>query len=318
MRSGKDVVHRNVRFQSAPGREAGRCTRQASPSGWCSAFQSAPGREAGRCAALGAEGDEVLGVSIRARPGGRAMPVRPQPGVPDLCVSIRARPGGRAMHHRGWRHALLHRVSIRARPGGRAMQGRDRGAARPDPRFNPRPAGRPGDARGKYEPRTAVAGFNPRPAGRPGDALRLSAWNANSSRFQSAPGREAGRCADLVEHGAARIGVSIRARPGGRAMPSLPPMALWPAILFQSAPGREAGRCPRSCRLPRRSSAFQSAPGREAGRCPAMPTPPATITGFNPRPAGRPGDARGRRWIRWRRRCFNPRPAGRPGDAPRS
>ncbi|KAF0101825.1 MAG: hypothetical protein FD187_2759 [bacterium] len=39
-------------FQSAPGREAGRCTREARASSSMRLFQSAPGREAGRCSAL--------------------------------------------------------------------------------------------------------------------------------------------------------------------------------------------------------------------------------------------------------------------------
>ncbi|KAF0101826.1 MAG: hypothetical protein FD142_1194 [bacterium] len=61
-------------------------------------------------------------------------------------------------------------------------------------------------------------------------------------RFQSAPGREAGRCP-----------------------------ADWPAGTrpnwFQSAPGREAGRCPYHLANASLLFMFQSAPGREAGRC---------------------------------------------------
>ena len=37
-------------FQSAPGREAGRCAVQTYAGTILSEFQSAPGREAGRCA----------------------------------------------------------------------------------------------------------------------------------------------------------------------------------------------------------------------------------------------------------------------------
>ncbi len=37
-------------------------------------------------------------------------------------------------------------------------------------------------------------GFNPRPAVRPGDAGILDAQPESARTFQSAPGREAGRC----------------------------------------------------------------------------------------------------------------------------
>ena len=39
-----------VEFQSAPGREAGRCRIRLQAQGFIARFQSAPGREAGRCA----------------------------------------------------------------------------------------------------------------------------------------------------------------------------------------------------------------------------------------------------------------------------
>ncbi len=67
--------------------------------------------------------------------------------------------------------------------------------------------------------------------------------------FQSAPGREAGRC------GAWRI---------------LAPRQ----VAFQSAPGREAGRCGQRAVSCVASELFQSAPGREAGRC-------LTAAGYN-------------------------------------
>ena len=38
-----------VEFQSAPGREAGRCRIRLQAQGFIARFQSAPGREAGRC-----------------------------------------------------------------------------------------------------------------------------------------------------------------------------------------------------------------------------------------------------------------------------
>ena len=43
------TISGGVLFQSAPGREAGRCPRATAPSNAAIKFQSAPGREAGRC-----------------------------------------------------------------------------------------------------------------------------------------------------------------------------------------------------------------------------------------------------------------------------
>ena len=58
-----------TQFQSAPGREAGRCALKAAIEAAKYAFQSAPGREAGRCGA-GPTGEALHPdhVSIRARP----------------------------------------------------------------------------------------------------------------------------------------------------------------------------------------------------------------------------------------------------------
>jgi len=60
--------------------------------------------------------------------------------------------------------------------------------------------------------------------------------------------------------------VSIRARPGGRAMPAALLVKAF-SLLFQSAPGREAGRCGVGVMAMDWKRLFQSAPGREAGRC---------------------------------------------------
>jgi len=180
-------------FQSAPGREAGRCATGC--SGWSpmSRFQSAPGREAGRCIRAASGGAVPVAVSIRARPGGRAMqqPATPEP-MPAM-VSIRARPGGRAMPCTS--RATPPSTTFQSAPGreaGRCAHGQGRQPHRG--RFNPRPAGRPGDARRRRPPERLAkvsirarpggrampwpgcwvgvswGGFNPRPAGRPGDA----------------------------------------------------------------------------------------------------------------------------------------------------
>ena len=87
-----------------------------------------------------------------------------------------------------------------------------------------------------------------------------------SVMFQSAPGREAGRClATRVECLAFRS--------------------------FNPRPAVRPGDARQQVQLHAASVSFQSAPGREAGRCP-LPEPhrPRRIR-FNPRPAVRPGDA---------------------------
>ncbi len=131
--------------------------------------------------------------------------------------------------------------------------------------FNPRPAGRPGDAQGGSVHQISPARFNPRPAGRPGDASR---WGYDAHPMACFNPRPAGRPGDAHFNGPypLPIPVSIRARPGGRAM--------------QISPARIRERVE-----------FQSAPGREAGRCLDVTACDARQLSFNPRPAGRPGDA---------------------------
>ena len=79
-------------FQSAPGREAGRCHGCAWRRGWLPAFQSAPGREAGRCQiryAIAAAASFGFNPRPAVRPGDAAH--RQQFHV-ARSVSIRARP----------------------------------------------------------------------------------------------------------------------------------------------------------------------------------------------------------------------------------
>ena len=56
------------KFQSAPGREAGRCLYSHGRPRLAFQFQSAPGREAGRCVVALAAVVARDQVSIRARP----------------------------------------------------------------------------------------------------------------------------------------------------------------------------------------------------------------------------------------------------------
>ena len=203
----------------------------------------------------------AAGVSIRARPIGRAMPVGGR-SHRVLPVSIRARPIGRAMPASNAQLRGSARVSIRARPIGRAMPDRLVG------RVNARDA------------TDLDRCFNPRPADWPGDASYY--LDCDRQEFQSAPGRLAGRCADV---GSWLRSVSIRARPIGRAMPQV----ATPLAAFQSAPGRLAGRCDQ--RPHAALHEFQSAPGRLAGRCVRSRLSSLDCRCFNPRPADWPGDA---------------------------
>ncbi len=90
--------------------------------------------------------------------------------------------------------------------------------------------------------------------------------SSNTRMFQSAPGREAGRCSSTPPPDSSTSSFNPRpaVRPGdatdGRAILKEP-------SVFQSAPGREAGRCRRAATVSASVRSFQSAPGREAGRC---------------------------------------------------
>ena len=81
------------------------------------------------------------------------------------------------------------------------------------PRFNPRPALRPGDAPRLGQSSGRSRRFNPRPALRPGDATLTTMTVPAPWSFQSAPGLEAGRCRGRGLHHHRLAGVSIRARP---------------------------------------------------------------------------------------------------------
>ena len=78
-------------FQSAPGREAGRCLAASLTRNLNSLFQSAPGREAGRCRRRCARWPARRGFNPRpaVRPGDASNAgLKPL----EIKVSIRARP----------------------------------------------------------------------------------------------------------------------------------------------------------------------------------------------------------------------------------
>ena len=270
-------------FQSSPGPRAGRCWSTFWRFGCArSAFQSSPGPRAGRClVALSVDGHPQLVVSILARPAGRALRERVTNTAAAVeGASILARPAGRALP--GNAQAGLERllqVSILARPAGRALRPRFPGrcsarrwfqsspgpragrcswarrsrSSRPS-RFNPRPARGPGAAaKDRLIDRMHRASFNPRPARGPGAA--------DGRKGHSAADGGGGRRA-------AGLGVSILARPAGRALPSIACPTGTPPLVFQSSPGPRAGRCSLTSerqRGPRHW--FQSSPGPRAGRC---------------------------------------------------
>ncbi len=181
-------------------------------------------------------------VSIRARPGGRAMP--PAMAATPPTTRFQSAPGreaGRCDYPRD-PNGMLPLVSIRARPGGRAMRAGRRSAWLRIRSFNPRPAGRPGDAPAPSRTASTTSSFNPRPAGRPGDASKDSVTKKKEE-------------------------VSIRARPGGRAMHLLERDFSRPDT-FQSAPGREAGRCGAPRSWPNTPSCFNPRPAGRPGDAP--------------------------------------------------
>ena len=275
-------------------------------------FQSAPDQLAGRCPFSGFATEASEGVSIRARPIGRAM--RADEGVDRLELS----------------------VSIRARPIGRAMRPQ---RCKQDPMtacFNPRPTNWPGDAFRRVDVWPGMKRFNPRPTNWPGDALCRGADARH--RSVSIRARPIGRAMPPFRSALGWLPVvSIRARPIGRAMPiGRRRETSQQDVSIRARPIGRAMRVP----VPRDASidSFQSAPDQLAGRCRLPERRTRLGASFNPRPTNWPGDASVTHYlelltlvsIRARPigrampdrighlrglRCFNPRPTNWPGDA---
>ncbi len=111
-----------------------------------------------------------------------------------LKVSIRARPGGRAMPYLTLQ-AESEAQGFNPRPPWRTG---DAAVSRQPlslmTRFNPRPPWRTGDALQPPLWTPLVSGFNPRPPWRTGDASCCASITLQPNRFQSAPALEDGRC----------------------------------------------------------------------------------------------------------------------------
>ena len=261
-------------------------------------------------------------VSILARPEGRALPTTiTRPSRRTIRVSILARPEGRALQGATGGHPEPRKVSILARPEGRALHARYQAPLYRQYTFQSSPGPKAGRSLVNTVPATASASvFQSSPARRPGAPWARSGPSLRASTFQSSPGPKAGRSGrGRRRRGRLRRGVSILARPEGRAL----------------RPGPAPARSPAARRFNPRPARRPGAPGRIRGLLSAL-------SSFNPRPARRPGapedvaghDARGGLvsiLARPEGRAlpgvplarephqpagFNPRPARRPGAPP--
>ena len=354
-------------FQSSPGPKAGRCRGGTLRSAAPDTFQSSPGPKAGRCGPLADVDLRDRRVSILARPEGRAL--RPQ--VVDLegaaPVSILARPEGRALQRSRWLVAWT-QLEFQSSPGpkaGRCVEGLLRGSTMAT-RFQSSPGPKAGRC---IHPHDLVAlvehvSILARPEGRALPSC-VMAQRTQSLAFQSSPGPKAGRCRVRRSGGPRRrrfnprparrpgaagsgdrevlaVGVSILARPEGRALRSRCTSSTTTTRCFNPRPARRPGAARTSrCGAGRRPRSFNPRPARRPGAAGGVGVRSADRTlCFNPRPARRPGAARPQpkphrgpprvsilarpegRALRpapripgRRPRCFNPRPARRPGAA---
>ena len=138
--------------------------------------------------------------------------------------------------------------------------------------------------------RVLRASFNPPPAMRPGETAVDSRLIAGPSRFQSAPGDEAG--GNVRSRTRAGRPSVFQSAPGDEAGGNADRRDVGPlSAQFQSAPGDEAGGNARRDRVPAIAILFQSAPGDEAGgNADRSGRIAVAIDGFNPPPAVRPGE----------------------------
>jgi hypothetical protein len=148
-------------FQSAPGLSAGRCSDSPSFSARTVKFQSAPGLSAGRCLDAADAVAHALVVSIRARPFGRAMPLK-APSLPPPACCFNPRPA--------------------FRPG----DARRRAASLPaELCFNPRPAFRPGDAMWRPASSASARRFQSAPGLSAGRCSTIATCCFNSAATQA-------------------------------------------------------------------------------------------------------------------------------------
>ncbi len=235
------------------------------------------------------------------------------------------------------------RVSILARPEGRALPPRPRSGRRAAPRFNPRPARRPG-APSEAEIRTPCSTpFQSSPGPKAGRSQALGPCASQMITFQSSPGPKAGRSAAFasvsVSEGpsfnprpARRPGapqvrrmrlttlyrVSILARPEGRALPESALEILIGAWGFQSSPGPKAGRSATGATSAETGYwTFQSSPGPKAGRSSAgVYTWRVRVLGFQSSPGPKAGRSAARMSASLGMPGFQSSPGPKAGRSP--
>ena len=206
-------------------------------------FQSSPGPKAERCLGEPQRGEPPQGVSILARPEGRALPFAV--GTLTATDVFQSSPGPKAE---------------RCTP--------DVSACRGGLGFNPRPARRP-SAAGFLSTvgRRAAQRFNPRPARRPSAAEFVAAIRPTLITFQSSPGPKAERCGRGHRRQEVRLRVSILARPEGRALPVLSPLGSPECPRFNPRPARRPSAALICGDSEGHQTKFQSSPGPKAERC---------------------------------------------------
>ena len=260
------------------------------------AFQSSPGPWAGRYPrprVVVASGDRV---SILARPSGRALPHR----TPASCL-------------RPW--AL--RVSILARPSGRALRRAWRASGCRGRCFNPRPALGPGATTPSSQMRSVWSRFQSSPGPRAGRYCAAGSQGCGSARFNPRPALGPGATSPACHpSSASRSGVSILARPSGRALRAARSVVACCAARFNPRPAlgpgatqSEVGRNSRQLVV-----SILARPSGRALRVGGRARPARVGRGFNPRPALGPGATRRpSRCGSHDQKRFNPRPARGPG-----
>ena len=251
-------------------------------------FQSTPGLTVGRCAVSRISTRRLAGFNPRpaSRSGDALQNQRQTFGT---GVSIHARPHGRAMLPHRQSRQRKQPVSIHARPHGRAMHA----APTYDPRivgFNPRPASRSGDAVPiPAFPADCSVSIHARPHGR---AMRMQAEleRYKADLFQSTPGLTVGRC---VQAGHRQFDVGQFQSTPGLTVGRCPCRRSASRIryCFNPRPASRSGDAGNKLHVFRfRRVSIHARPHGRAMRGEHR-YKERKLYGFNPRPASRSGDA---------------------------
>ena len=275
-------------FQSSPAPKDGRYGSRSRGAGACMRFNPRPPRRTG-ATQFAEKMPHIKGVSILARPEGRALPPGNMISLREIEeVSILARPEGRALHDHGSSDACRNAVSILARPEGRALHSllpycdevkivsilaRPEGRALRHSwpisrarirRFQSSPAPKDGRYNGHRQGNQGISCFNPRPPRRTG--ATFFPFSFSICRRVSILARPEGRA---LRPRARRFHmarqVSILARPEGRALRLLPccVSSIERVSILARPEGRALLRPERLGSLP---DMFQSSPAPKDGR----------------------------------------------------